>query len=677
LDSYLLIPLIEVTFSAALLVLLAVSGQRNIARRPFSLFLACMGLWGIFIFMMRSSSNLSDALFWEYFVFWAILSAALFFYRFTLALTGNKQKRKILYPLYFAYISLIALLPTGLIVSGMQMMWYGKAPIIGLFFPIYVLCVYVPLVLGMLVLIKHLRHSRIIDERTRYQYIIAGIIAMFVGGTTDYLPPLGISMYPLGIIGNILFCILATITMLKYGLLEIRVVLRKGVTYSLTSMLIFGIFGSLIFLLSNVFQEIISPVSLAFTIIAVFTIAAAFQPILSRIQQVVDRRFFRERYDHIQALKRFTGETKGDLDLHQLSFSLVATVANGMRSCGVYLLLPSAKTGNFTTYSHCGKKIIGRLSFPPNSPLIATMKYEDSIVDINDIDIIPSLNSLTDNDRQALMRNDIELLIPLKNNGQFVGMLLLSSKKTHEPYTNEDRQLLKEALNAVAVNIENASQYESMKREHGDLQKALDGIIHAVSLVIETRDPYTAGHQRRVAELAHAIAKEMGLSEWDAMGIHIAGLLHDVGKIAIPAEILSKPGKLNSYEFSLIKSHPQVGHDILEKIEFPWPVTQAILQHHERQNGSGYPAGFSAKDIIVEARILGVADVVEAISSHRPYRPSLGLDAALEEISRQRDILYDSEVVDACLRLLLKNELQFERLMSAAANEAEYTMVES
>jgi len=232
-------------------------------------------------------------------------------------------------------------------------------------------------------------------------------------------------------------------------------------------------------------------------------------------------------------------------------------------------------------------------------------------------------------------------------------------------------------LNTVGINIENASQYESMKREHGDMQKALDGIIHAVSMVIETRDPYTSSHQRRVAELAHAIAKEMGLSEWDIMGVHIAGLLHDVGKIAIPAEILSKPGKINSYEFGLIKNHSQVGHDILEKIEFPWPVIRIILQHHERLNGSGYPAGLYAKDIIVEARILGVADVVEAMSSHRPYRPSLGLDSALEEISRQRNILYGSEAVDACLRLLLKNELQFERLMSAAANETEYTMVGS
>ncbi len=196
----------------------------------------------------------------------------------------------------------------------------------------------------------------------------------------------------------------------------------------------------------------------------------------------------------------------------------------------------------------------------------------------------------------------------------------------------------------------------------------MEGVIHAVSLVMETRDPYTAGHQRRVAELARAIAKEMGLSEWQIMGIHVAGLLHDVGKVAVPAEILSKPGKINQYEFSIIKNHCRVGYEILQRIDFPWPVTQAILQHHERLDGSGYPEGLSGEDIVLEARILGVADVVEAMSSHRPYRPALGLDCALQEISQASGILYDSEVVDACLKLLKKNEPVFDRLMASAAN---------
>lgn len=209
---------------------------------------------------------------------------------------------------------------------------------------------------------------------------------------------------------------------------------------------------------------------------------------------------------------------------------------------------------------------------------------------------------------------------------------------------------------------------ESTQKERGELQKAMDGIIHAMSLVVETRDPYTAGHERRVANLACAIAKDMSLSEWRMKGVHVTGLLHDVGKMAVPSEILSKPGRLTQPEFSIIKSHPRVGYEILEMIEFPWPVTQVILQHHERLDGSGYPDGLSGEDVILEARLLGVADVVEAMSSHRPYRPALGIDSALNEISQGKDVLYDSAVVDACLRLFRGEEFEFEEVTTAVTS---------
>jgi putative nucleotidyltransferase with HDIG domain len=674
LNIYLLIPLIEVIFCLTLLIILMISGRRHIARRPFSIFLIFMTLWGFFIFMMRASDNMTTALLWEKFVFGAILSASLFFYRFAMAFTGARPNKYFLYPLYISYFVVLGLIPTGLVVSGMQMMWYGKAPVIGPCFLFYVLCAYAPIVHTAVILIKHQRHTRVIDDRVRDQYIIVGIAAMFIGATTDYLPALGVNMYPLGIIGNILFCEIATIAMLKHNLLEMKVVLRKGATYSLTSVLIFGVFGSFIYLLSFFFQSFMSPVALTITIVTVFIAASIFQPVLSRLQHTVDRWFFRERYHHIQTLKKFAREIKGDLDLEQLSSSLVTAVANGMQSQGVYLLLPSPATGNYTVYMYSGRKSQGKLHFSGNSPLVAVMKQQDSIVDYNDMDVIPLLISLTSRDKQILENNGVELLVPLRSDGHLAAMMFLSSKTTHEPYSNEERQLLRMVSAEVAINIDNANLYENMKKDHSELQKAMNGVIHAMSLVVGSRDPYTAGHQRRVAELARAIAKEMGLSEWQIMGIHITGLLHDVGKISVPSEILTKPGKINATEFSIIKNHCQVGCEILQRIEFPWPVTKAVLQHHERMDGSGYPEGLSGKDIVLEARIVGVADVVEAMSSHRPYRPALGLRAALEEVSRESGILYDSDVVEACLRLLNGNEPEFDRIMATAETNHEYVL---
>ena len=183
------------------------------------------------------------------------------------------------------------------------------------------------------------------------------------------------------------------------------------------------------------------------------------------------------------------------------------------------------------------------------------------------------------------------------------------------------------------------------------LRKALRATVQSISLTLEMKDPYTSGHQQRVADLAQSIATEMGLSADRQDFIRTASAIHDIGKISIPSSILSKPTKLTDLEFRLIKTHSQSGYDILKDIEFPWPVADVVLQHHERMNGSGYPQGLKGNDISLEARILAVADVVEAIAFHRPYRPSLGISFALEEISRNKGILYDADAVDACLKL--------------------------
>ena len=192
------------------------------------------------------------------------------------------------------------------------------------------------------------------------------------------------------------------------------------------------------------------------------------------------------------------------------------------------------------------------------------------------------------------------------------------------------------------------------------LMKSLEGTITAISRAVEARDPYTSGHQRRVAELACAIAGEMGLDAGHIQGIHMGATIHDIGKLQLPAEILSKPGHLSEMEIMLVKTHPQVGYDILKDIAFPWPVADIAHQHHERLDGSGYPQGLKGGQICLDARIVAVADVVEAMASHRPYRPGLGIDKALEEIERHRGTLYDPVVADACLALFRENRFSFE-----------------
>jgi putative nucleotidyltransferase with HDIG domain len=192
------------------------------------------------------------------------------------------------------------------------------------------------------------------------------------------------------------------------------------------------------------------------------------------------------------------------------------------------------------------------------------------------------------------------------------------------------------------------------------LRKAVGTIFQVMASAVEARDPYTAGHQIRSANLARAIATELGLSHDKIEGIRIAGSIHDIGKLSLPAEILSKPTKLSEIEFSLIKEHAKKGYEMLKDVESPWPLAEIVYQHHERMDVSGYPRKLKGEEILIEARILAVADVVEAMASHRPYRPGLGIDAALTEIEKNRGIFYDDAVADACLRLFREKGFKLE-----------------
>lgn len=209
-------------------------------------------------------------------------------------------------------------------------------------------------------------------------------------------------------------------------------------------------------------------------------------------------------------------------------------------------------------------------------------------------------------------------------------------------------------LGGVAI-IEDVTNHkraeEDLKKSLEQLRRAMQATIQALSQIVETKDPYTSGHQKRTTNLARAIATEMHLSSDQIEGIRVAGAIHDIGKLSVPAEILSKPSKLAAAEYSLIKEHARQGYEILKDVESPWPLAEIVHQHHERMDGSGYPRGLKGEKILIEARILAVADVVEAMASYRPYRPALGIDKALEEIEKNKGVLYDILAADACLRL--------------------------
>ncbi len=268
---------------------------------------------------------------------------------------------------------------------------------------------------------------------------------------------------------------------------------------------------------------------------------------------------------------------------------------------------------------------------------------------------------------EMLKRNfNSSIALPLIYEGKVLGVLTIYAKDPEAFDQSEIDRLMGLAndlaygICALRIRIERIQAGKEIELHVDKLQTALSGTIKVVASTVEVRDPYTAGHQRRVATLAKAIAAEMGLTENQVEGIFMAGVVHDLGKIYVPAEILSKPSRLNDIEFNLIRTHSQVGYDLLKTIDFPWPIAQIVHQHHERLDGSGYPQGLSSEQILIEAKIICVADVVEAMASHRPYRPARGVEEALEHIQEESGTLYDSAAVDTCLQLFSDKGFQFD-----------------
>jgi len=241
--------------------------------------------------------------------------------------------------------------------------------------------------------------------------------------------------------------------------------------------------------------------------------------------------------------------------------------------------------------------------------------------------------------------------VPILSGERLLGVINIYIKNGHQREKKEE-DFICAVSNVLAGIIERHLAEER-------LRKTMEGTIKVLDATTEMRDPYTSGHQKRVADLALAIGQKMGLSQSRLEGLYLAAVIHDVGKVHIPVEILNKPGRLTENEFNYIKTHSQVGYDILKTVEFPWPIAQIVLQHHEKIDGSGYPHGLVGDQILLEAKIICVADSIEAMVSYRPYRPALGIHKALEEIKNNRGILYDENVVDASLEIIQENKYQF------------------
>jgi signal transduction histidine kinase len=490
---YLFLPFVVFIVSLALAALVLRSDWRSGRHRLFASFLMAMGLWGFTIFGMRSSPTLAIAYMWEEWAFIAIVFTSVLFYHFTVRFTRTRVDAWVLRSFYALALLVSVLSLTGFVATEMQRKFYGYAPVLGPAFPLYLIAAYVPVFSSIGVLLKARARTRDADERRRINYVLLGVFASLIGGTTDFLPSLGLTVYPMGIVMNIVFGGLTTVAILRYRLLELRSLLRNGFAYFIVSSVIFAGYGVIFLLFSLLFRNQRTDASVLSTVAALFLVTILLPPVIGRAQQFVDRLFFRERYDHLIALEQFTQETRDIADFAGLADSLIRTVTLAMQSSWVAILVPEAERDDFVVAAATPDSHAPQLAVRRRSSLARWLERNARALEILDLDVDPYLQAMGDGERRELQASGVQLFIPMQSKGQLTGVIALGPKLLGDDYSQEDIDLLTAFTSQAATIIENSRLYSqelARLKELEQLDKLKSNLLRTVSH--EIKSPITA-----------------------------------------------------------------------------------------------------------------------------------------------------------------------------------------
>jgi len=490
LNSYLILPLIQSGFSLILIPIVLRGHQQKATHRLFAVYLLGLATWGLLIFLMRSSPNLQRAYYWENWLIGLIPLMSVIFYHFSIRHTRIRINKKIL-PLAYA-ISIILIVvarTTDLIIQGMQLKPYGYAPIAGPLLPPLILFGYVFTLMALFNFLKANKITPYAEVKNQNNYIVTGLIFSLIGGAFDLLPILGLPLYPGVIIGNIIFCLITTMAIVKHHLLDIHLVFRKGLAYVLMSTIVAIPYVGIIILFNTIFGKV-APAWAFFLLILL--LAIALQPLWNIVQRLVDRWFYRERFDYLKALNIFAEKTHDISDLNQFSDSLVKLASKALQASNIYLLLRSEYE-----YSQVSSLMSGntnQLKLKNHSPLIRWLQDNKGLLSIQDMDIIPQMQALTTKEITELRERGIVLVVPLKTRKkELIGLLLLGQKLSERLYSEEDKQIISTVADRVAIELENARLYSLEKDVRCELEKEIEqktGFLHNVAHELKT--PLTA-----------------------------------------------------------------------------------------------------------------------------------------------------------------------------------------
>jgi|GEM_PF-3776464 len=523
-NVYLILPLLAFALNGLLAYPVLRASPRNPANQSFFLFLVSMSLWGLTLFAMRNSPTLSQALFWERTVLPTFIGATLFFFHFSFLYTHVRPKRWVLPAAYVAAVIIIGLIPFDLLVTAMQHKFYGYAPKVAPLFYGYVLFLYTLVAIAFLNLGQGYFNAATDEDRNRVSYIIAGLICSVLGGTTDFLPVIGLPVYPLGIVGNILFALLVTLAILRQHLFDIRLALRRGVTLTLISGAVGTLYVGLFLLINQALHMLGFTFPVWLQIVALVSAGMALQPFYGRVQQSVDRIFYQDRYDYLRALERFAQETKEINDFNLISETLVRLSTLAMSSKWACIVHPTPFDGRLVLgATHGERPALPLITVASSSPLVRWLQQREQAALAREVQVLPQWLSMPQSEMDSWHALDAKVYVPLRGKSGLTAILLLGEKSPASPYSREDLRVLQSVANHAAIAMENASLYQEISAQLERGRRRLAALQEATSRLALEEDP-----DRALQNLV-GVARE--LLDTERIVLAVYSPLHQVNQI--------------------------------------------------------------------------------------------------------------------------------------------------
>jgi putative nucleotidyltransferase with HDIG domain len=617
-----------------------ISVPLNRLRRIFVGYLFSMLIWSISAFV--TVSGLVRVLPWFRIMSVApiLMMVAIFF--FVQDLFAKKRTWSI-YVLWYAVLVILLLLFTDTLVQNAYLAEdntliyefnYGLYLVAGLG--------YYLIILSLADLIKGLRETDNPIQRNRLQYLVIGLSITILASIVNFTP---LGVYPIDIAANGLTAFLIAYSIMRYQLLEIRVVVRVGLLYTAMTIIMGVVYYLVIYL--TIYQFELNSDRSVFNIALIISIITALvlSPMRDWFQRFLDRVFYRQRYNAGLMLERLSEATASLLHLEEISSLILKEVTETLKIEHAAIYVKTAATGGYQLMAGYNLNPMAPETIRGDNPIVRWLSNHQQVITRFDLYNLPTFRGLWKEEREALQQIEIELFIPLQAKGALVGLLEVGPKLSAQEYTQDDQRTLITLGNQMAVAIENARLYE-------ELEKTFMETVIALANAIDLRDTYTSDHSQQIANLAADVARQLELTAGEIDAVYWGGLLHDIGKIGIPDSILQKPAKLNEDEWALIRKHPQLGANLVANIHKLEDVAPIIENSHERYDGTGYPHGHKGDDIPIGARIVGVVDSFSAMIDERPYKLPLDAQSALDEIRENAGVLYDPKVVQAFFKIL-------------------------